>query len=49
MTEFEKHLKAIFDTYNGLEIDTEAAVSVDAPILLELAKKELEEAKDLNP
>lgn len=49
MTEFEKHLKAIFDAYNGLEIDTDAAVSVHAPILLELAKKELEEVKDLRP
>ena len=49
MTEFEKHLKAIFDTYNGLRIDTKAAVSVNAPILLELAKKELEKVKDLRP
>ena len=49
MTEFEKHLKDIFDAYNGLWIDTDAAVSVNAPILLELAKKELENPKISGP
>ena len=41
MSDFEKQLKAIFDAYNGVVIDTVAAVKVNAPVLLELAKKEL--------
>lgn len=49
MTEFEKHLKAIFDAYNGVEIDTDAAVSVNAPILLLLAKKEFEKTTTQKP
>ena len=49
MTEFEKHLKAIFDAYNGLEIDTDVAVEVNAPTLLQIAKKELEKSKTSTP
>lgn len=49
MNEFEKHLKAIFDAYNGVEIDTDAAVSVNAPILLLLAKKEFEKTTTQKP
>ena len=43
MTEFELFLKQIFDTYNGLVIDTEQAAKNCAPALLSLAKKEFEE------
>ena len=41
MTRFEEHLKAIFDAYNGIEIDTKAAVEIHSKTLLDLAKKEL--------
>ena len=41
LTEFEEMLYAIFDAYNGLQIDVGAAVVTNAKTLLELAKKEI--------
>ena len=42
MTRFEEHLKAIFEAYNGIEIDTEAATKIHAKTLLALAREEIE-------
>lgn len=42
LSEFEKQFAAILDSFNGVEIDVSVAVSVYAPALLDLARKELE-------
>lgn len=45
MTEFENHLKAIFEAYNGAEIDPKLAAELHTPALLALAKKAFEKAE----
>ena len=45
MTEFENHLKAIFEAYNGAQIDPKLAAELHTPALLALAKKAFEKAE----
>lgn len=45
MTEFENHLKAIFEIYNGEKIDPKSAAELHTPALLALAKKAFEKAE----
>ncbi len=40
MTPFEEQLKAIFDAYNGLTIDTEEAAKLHSYVLTKLAMQE---------
>lgn len=46
LTEFEKFFAKVLDSYNGVEIDVPSAVAVNAPTLLELARKELQPKYD---
>ena len=46
LTEFEKFLCNILESFNGMEIDVAAAVAAYAPTLLSLASKELQPKYD---